>query len=57
MQVILGLQSNALKYTHKGYVKLIVSINEDYNAVSESMEPYLSVIVEDTGLGIKQDDE
>ena len=29
MQVLLGLQSNALKFTTKGHVKIIVGIVED----------------------------
>ena len=48
MQVLLNLQSNALKFTETGHVHILVSIeNEnDYN--------YLKIEVEDTGIGIKE---
>lgn len=44
MQVILGLQSNALKFTEKGSVQIKVEI------VGE----YLKISVIDTGIGIAQ---
>ena len=50
-QVMLGLQSNALKYTQTGYVRHIVSIEEDPKTGSSS----LNIIIEDTGLGIEKD--
>jgi signal transduction histidine kinase len=47
MQVLLGLQSNALKFTEKGYVKIEVSIEDDINLV---------IKVIDTGIGIDYED-
>lgn len=35
---MLGLQSNAIKYTQKGYVKHIVSIEEDYDIETVGMK-------------------
>jgi signal transduction histidine kinase len=43
--VLLGLQSNAIKYTTTGHVKHIVSIKDDC----------LEVKIEDTGLGISDE--
>lgn len=48
MQVLLGLQSNALKFTEKGYVKIEVSIEDDINLV---------IKVIDTGIGIDYEDQ
>ena len=48
MQVLLGLQSNALKFTEKGYVKIEVSIEEEKNLV---------IKVIDTGVGIEYEDQ
>ena len=47
---MLGLQSNAIKYTEKGYIKHIVSLE----TIDELK--YLKVKVVDTGLGIKEED-
>lgn len=55
-QVILGLQSNALKYTQKGHVKHIISTFEEFDSETESMQSVLHVQIEDTGLGIKVED-
>ena len=48
MQVLLNLQSNALKFTETGHVHIIVSIEE------ENDKKYLKIEVEDTGVGIRQ---
>ena len=49
IEVLINLLSNALKFTFKGYVKLKVSI--------DGAEPNcLSFSVEDTGIGIKDED-
>ena len=50
MQVILNLQSNALKFTESGKVNVISSI------FIENEKQYLKIDVEDTGIGIKQED-
>lgn len=47
MQVLLNLQSNALKFTETGRVEIRVSIEEG---------DYLHIEVIDTGLGIKEED-
>ena len=50
MQVLLGLQSNALKFTVKGYVKIVVRITEDEDGLSDDKSVEISV--KDTGIGI-----
>ena len=50
-QVLLGLQSNAIKFTESGKVEIRVSI-EDKN-----QREYLSVDVIDTGVGISEEDQ
>lgn len=50
-QVLLGLQSNAIKFTQKGYVKIIASIHE------EGGKKFLQVTIEDTGVGIAYEDQ
>ena len=52
MQVLLGLQSNALKFTEKGYVKIEVAIIED-----SKMRRHLEIKVIDTGVGINHEDQ
>lgn len=49
IQVLLNLQSNALKFTQEGHVKLIVEVIE-----SKQKEQYLQVQVVDTGVGISE---
>ena len=43
MQVLLGLQSNAMKFTKSGHILIKVSFVD---------EDYLKIQVEDTGIGI-----
>ena len=50
MQVLLGLQSNALKFTVKGHVKIVARITEDEDGLSEDKSVEISV--KDTGIGI-----
>ena len=50
-QIVLNLLSNAVKYTEKGFVSLTVS-GERTSGDTEM----LNIIVEDSGMGIKQDD-
>lgn len=53
-QVILNLQSNALKFTSKGSVEIIVEITStDLNGEFDLNNLYLKISVIDTGLGIK----
>lgn len=49
-QVVINLVSNAIKYTKKGYVTIRVSILQGEACKS------IRIAVEDTGLGIKEDD-
>jgi signal transduction histidine kinase len=51
MQVLLGIQSNAIKFTRKGYVKIIVEIENHSDG-----DKYLKISVEDSGIGIKKQD-
>ena len=51
MQVLLSLQSNALKFTEKGSVRIEVSIEE------RNEKRFLKIEVIDTGKGIKQEDQ
>ncbi len=49
-QVLLNLLNNAIKYTQKGFVKLkVTGIKEEDNVI-------LNFLVEDSGIGIKQED-
>ena len=51
MQVLLGLQSNALKFTEKGKVEINIKIIEQFH------EDYLQISVIDTGVGIEIEDQ
>lgn len=53
MQVLLGLQSNALKFTRSGKVMIHVSINKT-NLFTDEKE--IEISVEDTGVGISESD-
>ena len=60
MQVLLGIQSNAIKFTRKGgHVIINVEIYEQQNdnleegVVGESTARFLKITVEDSGVGIK----
>jgi signal transduction histidine kinase len=50
MQVLLGLQSNAIKFTEKGTVQTRVQI------IKEGLDRYLKISVQDTGIGIRLKD-
>jgi two-component system sensor histidine kinase/response regulator len=52
MQVLLGIQSNAIKFTRKGHVIINVEIEEN-----DKDDKYLKIAVEDSGIGIKQEDQ
>ena len=51
MQVLLNLQSNALKFTEKGKVEIHVSI------VDKGEAKFLKIDVMDSGIGIKDEDK
>ncbi len=48
-QCLVNLLDNAIKFTHKGYVRLIV------NCENKNNHPYIRFDVEDTGIGIAAD--
>jgi signal transduction histidine kinase len=50
-QILLNLISNAVKFTRSGYIKLSAKINID-----EKFNRELVISVEDTGIGIKEED-
>ncbi len=52
LQCILNLLGNAIKFTEKGFVKLTIQV-EDANS---GLIPKIVIIVEDTGIGIKEGD-
>ena len=51
MQILLNLQSNALKFTEKGKIEIIVKI------ITENEDKFLEVKVVDSGIGIKEEDQ
>ena len=51
MQVLLSLQSNAIKFTQQGQVKTIVEIVQD-----DLKNQFLKISVTDTGIGIPKQD-
>jgi signal transduction histidine kinase len=51
MQVLLNLQSNALKFTDQGSVKILVKL------VTEGLDQVLQISVIDTGAGISIEDQ
>ena len=55
MQVLLGLQTNALKFTERGYVKIEVAIIEVSKKSRERR--HLEIKVIDTGVGIDYEDQ
>ena len=56
MQVLLGLQSNALKFTVTGHVKIVVTIvDDDEDGLSD--DKFVKISVEDTGIGISQENQ
>jgi signal transduction histidine kinase len=50
MQVLLGLQSNALKFTTEGRVTIIVEMRKIDDDI------FLMISVQDTGIGIQEKD-
>ena len=59
-QVLLNLQSNAIKFTEKGKVQIVVQITRglfaDYDENDEDdLQLYLQVQVIDTGVGINDE--
>lgn len=51
MQVLLGLQSNALKFTTRGSVEIIVELQHQEEG------KFVKLSVKDTGIGIKDEDQ
>lgn len=52
MQVLLGLQSNAMKFTQRGHILIMVSTE-----TVSSGNCYLNIKIEDTGIGIAKKDQ
>lgn len=50
-QVLLGIQSNAIKFTEEGKIEVRVSI------VQKHVQEYLQISVIDTGVGISKEDQ
>lgn len=52
-QILLNLIGNAVKFTHKGHIK--VSVAKDYeNSTEDNID--LTIRIEDTGIGIPEKD-
>lgn len=51
MQVILNLQSNAIKFTSSGYVKIVASL------IEQEGTNQVQIQVIDTGVGISQENQ
>ena len=49
MQILMNLVSNAFKFTTKGYIKITL------NTILTLNVEYVEVIIEDTGIGIKEE--
>ncbi len=49
-QAVINLVSNALKFTEKGYVRLRIRVER------EAPDPRLTIVVEDSGIGIRPED-
>lgn len=56
-QVLINLVENAIKYTHKGYIKLLVYCEDQQKSGSYPDNSPVSIVfeVKDTGIGIAQD--
>jgi signal transduction histidine kinase len=55
MQVLLCLQSNALKFTKRGYVRISVSIVNQHHR--RKVVKFLRINVRDSGVGIPEEDQ
>ena len=51
MQILYNLQSNAVKFTNSGFVKVSAEI------IEQDFNKFLDVTVEDSGCGIRQEDQ
>ena len=51
MQVLLGLQSNALKFTSSGFVRIFVKL------IDENESKFIQISVQDSGVGISKEDQ
>lgn len=52
-QVLLNLLGNAVKFTSKGYVALKINLADTNDS---ALPPHLTLVVEDTGIGMEQKD-
>ena len=53
--MLLGLQSNALKFTPNGYIKIKVKIVEENEDLKEGK--MIEISVEDSGIGISDENQ
>jgi len=59
LQVIMNLVSNAIKFTSKGYVNILLSVSNSSSHITSpqvSNSRYLEIFVEDTGSGMSEDE-
>ena len=56
-QILLNMVGNAIKFTHKGHVKISVKLEKSAQEEQSAQEPrtFLNISVEDTGIGIQQE--
>jgi signal transduction histidine kinase len=52
-QVLTNLIGNAIKFTHKGHIRISTAISD--NSIQATDEFYLTVFIKDTGIGIPTD--
>jgi signal transduction histidine kinase len=55
MQILVNLVSNAVKYTPKGSIAIIVNWIENKNDQGEITSSFIKYVVSDTGIGISED--
>ena len=53
--ILMNIVSNAVKFTHKGTITVTTSPYREHNKTEGATE-FLDICVEDTGIGIKEDD-
>ena len=54
-QILINLLSNAVKFTHKGGITISAKLSEQ-GVVPGELPLFVEICVEDTGIGIKEED-